>query len=489
VFDQQADPLRLDTLRSATAESGVRSRLAVATEEGERRRLDALSSQEVDRATISNATVDNVVLRDFQTTLSNQQKLIQNEQVLARDRVSAQGFGQAQAIDSAAIRRQAVAAGVDISKIPDPEKNILAAAEELARLSPREQELFAPAFATIQTQLIQQLQDRLRGFETAQNSPAPQVNQTAPSSAPQAIAPASQATPVFDPTRLQQAVSDVAPLAAAEQAPTPRTPAPQAAPTPETPFAINSEPLAASTAVAPVATNILDAAARPTAADRPTFAGVRFAPGHLFTVGEGSTVESLTSIFENADEADLIPAAEEEREFESAATAPEYYPKVEDTSEGYRGGEANAVFNAMIFRESTGKQFDKRGRPLTSSAGAVGIAQVMPATARHVATQLLREPFDEQRYRNDAAYNQRLGQTYFNSMLKTFGGDTTLAAAAYNAGPGNVRKWLRTIGDPRKGQVSHAAWVSQIRSGPNPTETRDYVRAVMGRALRDRKNR
>ena len=135
---------------------------------------------------------------------------------------------------------------------------------------------------------------------------------------------------------------------------------------------------------------------------------------------------------------------------------------------------ADAVWQRMIQQESRGRQFDAKGRPLTSPKGAIGRAQVMPATARRVATQMLGEEFDEKRYRTDAAYNERLGRTYFDWLVKRFDGDTVLAAAAYNAGEGSVDKWLKALGDPRRGQISHAEWAAKIPF----RETRDYVARV-----------
>ncbi len=50
-------------------------------------------------------------------------------------------------------------------------------------------------------------------------------------------------------------------------------------------------------------------------------------------------------------------------------------------------------------------------------------------------------------------YNMRLGDAYFARMMDYYGGSYPLAVAAYNAGPGNVNKWLRANGDPRSGAV------------------------------------
>jgi hypothetical protein len=147
-------------------------------------------------------------------------------------------------------------------------------------------------------------------------------------------------------------------------------------------------------------------------------------------------------------------------------------------------GNASHIFKAMLTQESGNRQVDRQGRPITSSAGAIGIAQVMPGTARDQA-RFMGIPWDERRYKYDAAYNLALGKGYFERMLRTFGGDTVLATAAYNAGPGNVNKAIRILGDPRKGRISYGAWVAGLpRVAPGLKETRDYVRITHGRAAR-----
>jgi hypothetical protein len=113
--------------------------------------------------------------------------------------------------------------------------------------------------------------------------------------------------------------------------------------------------------------------------------------------------------------------------------------------------------------ESGGKQFDpKTGQPLTSSAGAIGVAQVMPKTAPEAA-RLAGVDFDDARYRTDPDYNRKLGQAYLREQYRTFG-DPALALAAYNAGPGNVRAALA------KAQESGGSFVNYL-----PTETQQYL--------------
>lgn len=111
---------------------------------------------------------------------------------------------------------------------------------------------------------------------------------------------------------------------------------------------------------------------------------------------------------------------------------------------------------------------------VSSPAGAVGIMQVMPATARGV-TRALGIPFDEYRLIHDDNYNMLIGTTYLNQMLELYSGNEWLAAAAYNAGPGAVNGWLRQYGDPRTGAISNEAWAAQIPYD----ETRGYVSKVM----------
>jgi soluble lytic murein transglycosylase-like protein len=89
-------------------------------------------------------------------------------------------------------------------------------------------------------------------------------------------------------------------------------------------------------------------------------------------------------------------------------------------------------------QESRSRQFDKHGRPLTSSAGAVGAMQMLPKTARETAAKH-GVAWDPQRLANDKAYNEKLGDLH--------------------------------LGDPRKGQISDADFAKAIPF----KETRDYV--------------
>lgn len=104
--------------------------------------------------------------------------------------------------------------------------------------------------------------------------------------------------------------------------------------------------------------------------------------------------------------------------------------------------DGDRAFNILIGTESGGQQFDAKGQPLTSSKGAIGVAQVMPTTGPEAA-KLAGLPWDEQRFKTDAQYNQALGRAYFNKQLQDFGGNLAYAYAAYNAGPGALREALK----------------------------------------------
>jgi soluble lytic murein transglycosylase len=109
-----------------------------------------------------------------------------------------------------------------------------------------------------------------------------------------------------------------------------------------------------------------------------------------------------------------------------------------------------------------------------SSAGAMGLMQLMPATANKVA-QLLHLPFSRQRLTSDVAYNVTLGRAYLDSLVDNFAGSYVLAVAAYNAGPGRVNQWIADHGDPRSANVDPVDWIERIPY----TETRNYVQRVL----------
>lgn len=113
-----------------------------------------------------------------------------------------------------------------------------------------------------------------------------------------------------------------------------------------------------------------------------------------------------------------------------------------------------------------------------SSAGARGLMQLMPATAKETAGKL-GVKYSASRLTSDGEYNALLGSTYLKAQLERFDGSLLLAAAAYNAGAGNARKWVNTFGDPRSEAIDPVVWVELIPV----QETRTYVKRVLGNYL------
>ena len=108
-----------------------------------------------------------------------------------------------------------------------------------------------------------------------------------------------------------------------------------------------------------------------------------------------------------------------------------------------------------------------------SHAGARGMMQLMVGTARDQAGKM-GVGFDSYKLISDPSYNVMLGSSYFKHMLDIWGGNVPLAVASYNAGSGNVGKWVRQYGDPR-GQVDVLKWIEAIPF----SETRAYVQRVI----------
>ncbi len=132
------------------------------------------------------------------------------------------------------------------------------------------------------------------------------------------------------------------------------------------------------------------------------------------------------------------------------------------------GGPEDALVLAVIRQESA------FALDAVSSAGARGLMQLMPATAKHVAGKI-GSSYDEGRLTTDGDYNIGLGRAYLQELLDRYSGSYVLAIAAYNAGPQRVSEWLNEYGDPRGYGVDPVDWIETIPFG----ETRNYVQRVL----------
>ncbi|WP_235785795.1 lytic transglycosylase domain-containing protein [Sphingomonas sp. PR090111-T3T-6A] len=132
------------------------------------------------------------------------------------------------------------------------------------------------------------------------------------------------------------------------------------------------------------------------------------------------------------------------------------------------------IANSFSFIHGIMRQESQFDREAISRTGARGMMQLMPVTARE-QSEKLGLPYDYMRLTSDPGYNMELGTAYFGRIMDMFSGNYVLALAAYNAGPGNVRRWIATYGDPRSGGVDPVDWIEAIPF----SETRGYVQNVL----------
>ncbi|HET7715937.1 MAG TPA: lytic transglycosylase domain-containing protein [Bauldia sp.] len=109
-----------------------------------------------------------------------------------------------------------------------------------------------------------------------------------------------------------------------------------------------------------------------------------------------------------------------------------------------------------------------------SAAGARGLLQLMPATAKAMA-KAVGVAYSQDRLTSDPAYNAQLGAAFLKKLHASYGGSFVMTFAAYNAGPSRVTAWVKQYGDPRDPDVDVVNWIERIPF----TETRNYVQRIM----------
>ncbi len=128
----------------------------------------------------------------------------------------------------------------------------------------------------------------------------------------------------------------------------------------------------------------------------------------------------------------------------------------------------NAFILSIIRQES---EFDLSAN---SHAGAKGLMQLMPYTAKLVAKQA-KLPYSKSKLTADPEYNINLGSHYIAGLILEYDGAYPFAIAAYNAGPKRVRYWKKLNKDPQKSQIDYINWIELIKF----KETRNYVQRVL----------
>ncbi len=129
----------------------------------------------------------------------------------------------------------------------------------------------------------------------------------------------------------------------------------------------------------------------------------------------------------------------------------------------------DTAFILSIIRQES--EFDLSAN---SHAGAKGLMQLMPYTAKVVAKQA-KLPYSKSRLTRDAEYNINLGSHYIAGLILEYDGAYPFAIAAYNAGPKRVRYWKKINKNPQKNQIDYVNWIELIKF----KETRNYVQRVL----------
>ena len=109
-----------------------------------------------------------------------------------------------------------------------------------------------------------------------------------------------------------------------------------------------------------------------------------------------------------------------------------------------------------------------------SHAGAKGLMQLMPFTAKLVSKQA-KLPYSKSRLTSDPEYNINLGSHYIAGLILEYDGSYPFAVAGYNAGPKRVRYWKKINKNPQKNKINYVDWIELIKF----KETRNYVQRVL----------
>ena len=161
----------------------------------------------------------------------------------------------------------------------------------------------------------------------------------------------------------------------------------------------------------------------------------------------------------------------------AGATAPEHglegFERLGHPTVNVPSGTNWTMAHAIMRQES---EFD---RTRVSHAGARGMMQLMPGTAREQAGKMGMN-YLSANLTADPQYNIRLGDAYFRRLMDYYGGAYPLAIGAYNAGPGRVNQWIRMNGDPRTSAIDYVTWIEKV---PANFETRYYIMRVLGNAV------
>ena len=128
-----------------------------------------------------------------------------------------------------------------------------------------------------------------------------------------------------------------------------------------------------------------------------------------------------------------------------------------------------SAFILSIIRQES--EFDLSAN---SHAGAKGLMQLMPYTAKLVAKQA-KLPYVKSKLTTDPEYNINLGSHYIAGLILDYDGAYPFAIAAYNAGPKRVKYWKKINKDPQKKQIDYVDWIELIKF----KETRNYVQRVL----------
>ena len=198
---------------------------------------------------------------------------------------------------------------------------------------------------------------------------------------------------------------------------------------------------------------------------------IKHAVKNAKTIGESLTIARMGNANNISDYS--VAAAREASKDRGSIFLKEHYPVIKDLKDA-RGNPIiapeKALIHSVILQES---MFNPTAQ---SHVGAAGMMQLMPATAREVSGyNKLR--YSKDKLYEDKAYNITLGSDYLSRLINDYRGSYILGVCAYNAGAGNVNKWIKANGDPRTFKTAEEVidWIEMIPF----SETRSYVQRVI----------